>query len=100
MTLRPVLLQDKPMFQAEFHYEKKAIHENLAEDEALEACAAFILRDFKQINIFTEEEDVQLLAAKPDRPRIIRKPATLRQESLSITTSKIIPSLRERPATF
>ena len=83
VTLRPVLLQDKPMFQAEFHYEKKAIHENLAEDEALEACAAFILRDFKQINIFTEEEDVQLLAAKPDRPRIIRKPATLRQESLS-----------------
>lgn len=23
VTLRPVLLQDRPMFQAEFHYEKK-----------------------------------------------------------------------------
>lgn len=74
VTLRPILLHGRKMFQAEFHYEKKAIHENLEEGAVLAACLDFVLRDFKQINLFTEESDIQILAAKPDRPKIIQKP--------------------------
>ncbi len=83
VTLRPILLHGRKMFQAEFHYEKKAIHENLEEGAVLAACLDFVLRDFKQINLFTEESDIQILAAKPDRPKIIQKPGTLRRENLS-----------------
>lgn len=93
VTLRPVLLQNKPAFQAEYQYEKKAIHENISPERVLDTCMDLILRDFKQINLFTEEEDIQILAGKPDSPRITRKPGTLRQETLAHNHSKnyIIP---------
>lgn len=93
ITLRPVLLQGKLAFQAEYHYEKKAIHENVTSQEAISFCLDFILRDFKQVNLFTEQEDVQILAAKPNKPHITRKPGTLRRQELSHNHSKnyIIP---------
>lgn len=82
ITLRPILLQGQLLFQAEYHYEKKAIHENLKKEQVVDACLDFILRDFKQINLFTEQEDIQILASKPDKPRILRKPGTQKQQSL------------------
>ncbi|MCB6993551.1 SAM-dependent methyltransferase [bacterium 210820-DFI.6.37] len=88
VTLRPILLQEQLAFQAEYHYEKKAIHENFQADQVVGACMELALRDFKQINLFTEEEDIQILAAKPDRPRITRKPGTLRQETLAHNQSR------------
>lgn len=88
VMLRPILLQGQRAFQAEFHYEKKVIHKNLKEPEVLDACMDLILRDFKQINIFTEEEDVQILASKPDKPRISRKPGTQKQKNLSHNQAK------------
>ncbi len=93
VVLRPVLLQGELAFQAEYQYEKKAIHENIAPDQIVGTCLELILRDFKQINLFTEEEDIQILAAKPDRPRITRKPGTLCREALTHNQSKhyIIP---------
>ncbi|MCC2864966.1 SAM-dependent methyltransferase [Ihubacter massiliensis] len=93
VTIRPLLHCGRPSWQAEYTYEKKAIHENIENEQILEFCIDFVLRDFKQINLFTEEEDVQILAAKPDRPRITRKPGTLKQENLEHNQAKqyIIP---------
>lgn len=93
VVLRPVLLQGELAFQAEYQYEKKAIHENIAPDQIVDTCLELTLRDFKQINLFTEEEDIQILAAKPAKPRITRKPGTLRREALTHNQSKhyIIP---------
>lgn len=93
VTLRPVVLQGEPAFQAEYQYEKKAIHENIPPAQIVDTCIELILRDFKQINLFTEEEDIQILASKPDKPRITRKPGSLRQEALAHNHSKnyIIP---------
>ncbi len=93
VTLRPVLLQGQKAFQAEFQYEKKVLHENMKGSEAIETSMELILRDFKQVNIFTEEEDVQILAPKLDKPRIIRKPGTQKQKSLSHDQAKnyIVP---------
>ncbi|MCQ4637619.1 SAM-dependent methyltransferase [Anaerovorax odorimutans] len=100
VTIRPVLLRGKPAWQAEYAYEKKAIHENIEGEQIIETCIDFVLRDFKQINLFTEEEDVQILVSKPDRPKIIRKPGTLKQETLSHDQSKnyIIPD--RKPCDF
>lgn len=82
ITIRPILLQGQMAFQAEYHYEKKVMHENLQADQIVDTCLDFVLRDFKQINLFTEEEDTQVLASKPNRPRITRKPGTLHQGNL------------------
>lgn len=93
ITIRPLFIQERLAFQAEYHYEKKSIHENFTPEQVVDVCFDFILRDFKQINIFTEQEDIQILAAKPDKPKLTRKPGTLHQENLEHNQAKkyIIP---------
>lgn len=93
VTLRPIMLQQKLSFQAEYQYEKKVIQENLSCSQVLDFCVNLVFRDFKQINLFTEEEDIQILASKPDRPRITQKPGTQKQGSLAHNQKKhyIIP---------
>ena len=73
LTIRPVMIKGSLAFQAEFAYEKKMTHENLSAEEALELCMQSINCDFKQVNAFTHTEEVQVLAAKVERPRITRR---------------------------
>ncbi|MBR6015020.1 MAG: hypothetical protein IK059_02955, partial [Firmicutes bacterium] len=73
LTIRPVMIKSALAFQAEFAYEKKVTHENLSAEEALELCMQSIRCDFKQVNAFTRTEEVQVLAAKVERPRITRR---------------------------
>lgn len=75
VTMRRVMIRSEIMFQAEFQYEKKVTHRNVSYYEAVDFAARLIEEEFKQINILTETEDIQILASKPDRPRITRKPA-------------------------
>lgn len=100
VTLRPIMLQCRLMFQAEYQYEKKVFQENQTPDEALETCMELVIQDFKQVNIFTEESDIQILASKPEKPRIISKPGTMKQENLDHNHTKnyIIPD--EEPCDF
>ncbi|MGN0711587.1 MAG: class I SAM-dependent methyltransferase [Anaerovoracaceae bacterium] len=70
---RPVLLKEKFMIQTEYHFEKKVIHENLTVREFINTALRLIEEEFKQINIQTRTEDIQILAAKPENPRIVRK---------------------------
>ena len=76
VTIRPVKLSGKTCFQAEYTFEKKVTHENLSAEEAAALALRLTQEAFKQINIFTLSEDVQVLAAKPEKPRIKTKPAT------------------------
>lgn len=76
VTIRPVKLSGKTCFQAEYTFEKKVTHENLSAEEAAALALRLTQEAFKQINIFTLSEDVQVLASKPEKPRITTKPAT------------------------
>lgn len=76
VTIRPVKLSGKTCFQAEYAFEKKVTHENLSGEEAAVLALRLVQEEFKQINIFTLSEDLQVLAAKPEKPRITTKPAT------------------------
>lgn len=100
VTLRPVILQCRMMYQAEYQYEKKVIQDNLSADEVIGTCLDLVVRDFKQVNIFTEESDIQILASKPAKPRFISKPGTMKQENLEHNQAKnyIIPD--ETPCDF
>lgn len=75
VTLRPVSIKGEYMYQAEFHFEKKVIHRNIPYYDGVDFAEQLIADEFKQINIFTETEDIQILASKPERPRITSKPA-------------------------
>lgn len=88
ITIRPVLLKGIMQYQFEYHYEKKVTHENLPPEQAIEICRELLLKDFKQVNIYKVNEDVQVLAARPDRPRILRKP-----KSGSFVSKVIAPSI-------
>ena len=61
------------MYQAEYQYEKKVTHRNISAFEAVDFAMAAVADDFKQVNILTETEDIQILASKPSKPRITRK---------------------------
>ena len=70
MILRPILLGGELCCQAEYTYPKKVTHRNLPLTEAAALCLALCEQDFKQINIFTPTEQIQVLAARPERPAI------------------------------
>ena len=91
--LRPLILQGELCYQAEYHYQNKVTHKNLKKTEVIGFCRELISDTFKQINVFTEETDYQILASDPDRPRIIKKPASKTMPALSHDLEKqyIIP---------
>ena len=72
ITLRPVTIKGELMYQAEYHYDKKVTHKNIPYYEGIEFAQKIIAEDFKQVNILTENEDIQILASKPEKPKITR----------------------------
>ena len=93
VTIRPLKISGKSCFQAERTFEKKVTHENLSESEAAALAMRLVREEFKQVNIFTLSEDLQVLAAKPEKPRITTKPATKGMPTLEHNREKrrIIP---------
>ncbi|MDO4545982.1 MAG: SAM-dependent methyltransferase [Bacillota bacterium] len=83
ITLRPVSIKGEYMYQAEYHYEKKVTHKNIPYYEGIDFALSVIKDDFKQVNILTEEEEIQILAAKPDKPKITRRKAHHQLEGLT-----------------
>lgn len=73
VTMRPISVGGSLCYQAEYTYEKKVTHQNLTPKEALDLALKLVMRDFKQINIFLEGTDIQVLASKPENPRITKK---------------------------
>jgi len=79
VTIRPVKISGALQYQVEYTFEKKVTHENLDPAAIFDKCMALVTDDFKQVNIFTTTEDIQILASKPTKPekaRITRKAAT------------------------
>ena len=79
VIIRPVKLSGQVMYQVEYTFDKKVTHENLDGNAAYAKSMDLVTNEFKQVNIFTATEDIQILASKPTKPekaRITCKPAT------------------------
>lgn len=76
VTLRPVKIGKDVLFQAERVFLKKVTHQNLTAPQAVSFCLDLVMKEFKQINIFTQEKEIQVLASKPASPRITTKKAS------------------------
>ena len=88
VTIRPIKVQGQLLYQAEYTFDKKVTHENLEASNILSLALALIEKDFKQVNIFTASEDIQVLASKASKPRITTKPATRGVPSLDHNRTK------------
>lgn len=88
IVFRPVTIKGEYTYQAEYHYEKKVTHRNIPFYEGIDAALEIIRNDFKQINILTETEDIQILASKPDRPKVIRKNTSRKAADMSHNKKK------------
>lgn len=88
VTVKPILLRETYLYQAEYHFEKKVTHENLNKEECLALCTGLIQSTFKQANLFCVDGDYQVLANKPDNARIIKKPASKTMGNLSHNRGK------------
>ena len=73
VMMRPLKIGGEAKYQAEYTYPKKVTHSNLENGGARSLALRLVCEDFKQINIFTRDSEIQVLAAKPETPRIIRK---------------------------
>ena len=71
--MRPVILGDRLVYQAEYSFPKKVTHTNLEAADAVSTALRLVEEDFKQVNIFTASEEIQVLASKPQNPRITSK---------------------------
>ncbi len=92
-SIRPVRIAGQLVYQVEYTFEKKVTHENLSAEDAVKKSLDLITEDFKQINIFLEGEDIQVLASKPATPKVSRKGGTKKQGSLDHNKKKqyVIP---------
>ncbi len=88
VTMRPVAIRGEYMYQAEFHFENKVTHRNIPYFDGIDFASDLISRCFKQINILTETEDIQILASKPENPRITVRSAVRRSGDLSHNRKK------------
>lgn len=84
VTIRPVIIKDCLSYQAEYVFDKKVTHENLAKEAAQALVLDLMENTFKQADIFTAKEDIQILASKPQNPRITSKPPTRSMPTLSL----------------
>ena len=100
VVIRPVKIGLQLMFQVEYHYEKKVTHANLEAAEAIVEARRLLDEKFKQINIFTASEDIQVLASKPSKPRITTKPATRGVPDLSHNRTKKYAIPNGQPCDF
>src|SRR5665647_2455998 len=66
IIIRPIIIKDQFYYQVEYHYKDKVIHENLNPEDLILLCCDFMLMDFKQLNIYAINKDIQILAANPN----------------------------------
>ena len=72
VTMRPVSVKGALLYQLEYAFDKKVTHENADRNQIVDKCLKLVNDDFKQINAVTMHEDIQVLANKPEKPRITR----------------------------
>lgn len=96
IVIRPVIIGTGMMYQAELHFVNKVTHINMSPSEAADFTMDSVNSDFKQINVFTTENDIQILANKPSSPKITKKKPSMKREELTHNKEKqyIIPERR------
>lgn len=76
VTVKPVEIKGVLQYQFTFHYDKKVIHENYSEEEAVERAIELMTGYFKQGFFHTVNYDFQILVSKKGKSKVLRKQPT------------------------
>lgn len=91
VILRPINLGEDVAYQLEFHTYNKVFHKNLDLESMLLESQRLVEESFKQLNIFCKDKEVQLLAAKPDKPHLStsKEPPKIKPQELNLDHNKV-----------
>lgn len=88
VDVRPVEIKGELQYQWEYHYEDKVIHENLKAESVAMKLLSLMGDGFRQIMIWTEEADYQVLVSKKGKVRVLDKKPTRTMGELSHNRKK------------
>lgn len=102
VAMRPVILKNELLYQVEYHFEKKVTHDNLKPEDAVKLSMELVEEKFKQVNVQTMSEEMQVLASKAEKPKIIRKKSNTVKKPVNLQHNRdkqyIIPD--KKPCDF
>lgn len=75
-TARPVSIKKENIIQFEKFTEKQAFHDNCSYNMALDEIVDLIINEYRNINIFTEDADYQIMVSKKGMIKITEKEPT------------------------
>lgn len=73
VNFRPILLNGDEKIQIESVTENKVFHENLTVEQAIEKIFSLLKDDFKQINFFHNDREIQIIAKDLIKPYVTEK---------------------------
>ncbi|MDW5299344.1 MAG: SAM-dependent methyltransferase [Sedimentibacter sp.] len=79
ITARPVSIKGENIIQLEKFTDKQAFHENYSFDEAADRIVNLIVNEYRNINIFTEDSDFQLMVSKKGSVKVTEKEPSKKQ---------------------
>ena len=82
LIIRPIEIQGQDMYQMESHYVNKVTHLNFP-TEKLAYILVESMNNFKQMNIFSVQADIQILANKVQKPHVTTTKATMSAEKIN-----------------
>lgn len=80
ITVRPISIKNENVIQFEKFTDKQAFHENYTYAEAADEIVNLIIHQYRNINIFTEDADYQLMVSKKGSIKVIEKEPTKQQK--------------------
>ncbi|MDF2949895.1 MAG: hypothetical protein K0R07_1940, partial [Sedimentibacter sp.] len=80
ITARTISIKNENMIQFEKFTEKQAFHENYTFEKASEEIINLIINEYRNINLFTEEADFQLIVSKKGSIKLTEKEPTKKQK--------------------
>ena len=89
IKIRPVVFRDILYFQVSKYTDKQVFHENLTAEEAAQSAAGWIMNDFRQAQIRTQDEMVTVLASKKGKLTIKEKVKSTTMLMLAVTLHNI-----------
>lgn len=88
VTIRPVMLKAEYTLQLTYHYEKKVLHENLTQLEAVQTVSKLLGGYFKQGQLFTATGDYQILSNKSGDLKVLKQKASKTPKALAHNKQK------------
>ncbi|SHJ73997.1 class I SAM-dependent methyltransferase [Paramaledivibacter caminithermalis] len=100
VSVKPVLIKNKLLFQFTYHYDKNVIHKNYTYYEAEGEINNLIKSYFKQGVIYTVDADYQVLVSKKGKIKILKKSPTRKRVNLSHNRKKSYILEEDKPYEF